>query len=297
MTKRRLGELLQAEGLVTEEQVRAGLEEQRKSSLFLGEALVKLGFVSEEAIAHTIAQQFGLPFMSAMQCNISTEVLNIYPERMYYEYQFLAVEKMAKVLLIVGAGLMNHDVLDELERLSGCRVCQFVSTWKDIRSALEKYAKELKKSQPTELSDLGTLLLDSGAVPRPASAAAAAPAVTGAPAEAAASAPAVLKPAATTSAALPAAVRTPPVPAPVSPNTSMLRPQPASTVRPGVSGRLSALSKPSGSGSSQALPKVAVPAAAPVSGAGGAPAKAAESGEGQQQPAKAPGLLGLFKKS
>src|SRR5258708_249653 len=123
MTKRRLGELLQAEGLVTEDQIKAGLEEQRKSNLFLGEALVKLGFVSEDAIAHTIVQQFSLPFMSANQYSITPDVLNLFPERMYHEYQFIAADKIGKVLIIVGAGLMNHDVLDEFERLSGCRVC------------------------------------------------------------------------------------------------------------------------------------------------------------------------------
>ena len=184
MTKRRLGELLQAEGLVNEDQVRAALEEQRKSNLFLGEALVKLGFVTEEVIAQTIVQQFNLPFASALQFQILPEVLNIFPERMYYEYQFMAVDKMSKVLVIVGAGLMNHDVLDELERCSGCKVHQFVSTWKDIRTALEKHAKDFKKEQ-SELTSLGTMLLDMtpapGAVLAPAGANGHAPAQPPAP--------------------------------------------------------------------------------------------------------------------
>ena len=162
MTKRRLGELLQAEGLLTEEQVRAGLDEQRKSNLFLGEALVKLGFISEETIALTIVQQFSLPFMSPHQYTITADVLNLFPERMYYEYQFIACDKIGRTLIIVGAGLMNHDVLDELERLTNCKVCQFVSTWKDIRSALDSHAKDLRRDQ-SSLSSLGSMLLDSGA--------------------------------------------------------------------------------------------------------------------------------------
>jgi len=162
MTKRRLGELLQAEGLITDDQLRAGLEEQRRSNMFLGEALVKLAFVSEEAIAQTIVQQFNLPFLSAAQYNISVDVLTLFPERMYFEYQFIAMDKIGKVLVIVGAGLMNHDVLDELERLSGCKVCQFVSTWKDIRNALDKYAKDLRKETEV-LTNLGSMLLEGGA--------------------------------------------------------------------------------------------------------------------------------------
>jgi len=164
MTKRRLGELLQAEGLISDEQLRQGLEEQRRSNMFLGEALVKLGYVSEEAIAQTIVQQFSLPFISANQYNIGIDVLNLFPERMYYEYQFVALDKIGKVLVICGAGLMNHDVLDELERLTDCKVCQFVSTWKDIRNVLEKYAKDLRKEQEN-LSNLGAMLLEGNAPP------------------------------------------------------------------------------------------------------------------------------------
>lgn len=160
MTKRRLGELLLAEGLVSDEQLQVGMEEQRRCNLFLGEALVKLGFVTEEAIAHTIIQQFNLPFLAVRQYNISRDVVNIFPGRMYYEYQFIAIDKIGKVLIVVGAGLMNHYVMDELERLSGCKVCQFVSTWQDIHMAIDQYIKEAHQEQ-FSLTTLGTLLLDS----------------------------------------------------------------------------------------------------------------------------------------
>jgi len=325
MTKRRLGELLQAEGLITEDQVRAALEEQRKSNLFLGEALVKLGFVSEEAIAHTIVQQFSLPFLAAMQCNIAADVLNIFPESMYYEYQFIAVDRIGKVLLIAGAGLMNHDVLDELERLSGCRVCQYVSTWKDIRSALEKHAKDLKKGQASELSSLGSMLLDSKMtpmpVPRPAApvdgtAAVAAAAPPAPPPPAAPASPTIkptptaLRPAATASALAPGAQVT------GSPPTASVRPvgaQPTATVgRSALSGRVSALAtpRPAAAKSSQTLPRVptAMPNATPapissqnlpkVAAAAAPPAEAQTPGEAPAAPPKpGPGLLGLFKKS
>ena len=68
MTKRRLGELLKAEGLLTDEQVRTALDERRKSNLFLSEALVKLGYISEESIAQTIVKQFSLPFVPGVAC-------------------------------------------------------------------------------------------------------------------------------------------------------------------------------------------------------------------------------------
>ncbi|MBI3832512.1 MAG: hypothetical protein HY291_23520 [Planctomycetes bacterium] len=164
MTKRRLGELLRAEGLVTEDQVKLALVEQRKSNLFLGEALVKLGFVTEDAIASTISQQFGLPYISIEQYNIGKNIFDLFPESILREYQFLPIDKIGNVLVIVGSGLMNHDVLDELERLSGCRVCQYVGTWKDIYESIQKNFKDRKKEEgkpADELSSLGNLLLNN----------------------------------------------------------------------------------------------------------------------------------------
>lgn len=317
MTKRRLGELLRAEGLITDDQLRAALDEQRKSNLFLGEALVKLGFVSEEVIAATIVQQFNLPFIAAGQFTISPDVLNIFPERMYFEYQFLAVDKIGRTLIIVGAGLMNHDVLDELERLSGCKVCQFVSTWKEIKATIDANAKDFKKEQ-SDLSSLGSMLLEEApaAPAKPAAPAAPAgpkpifvakPATTAAPAAPPAAAPA---PAAT-----PAPAAATPRPMPPAPPPPSMRPAAAATPAPATatkvgspppaatpapqSPRLSALAgvKPPPAKSSNSN-LVSVPAGAKT------PAEAAKQA-GAQDASKLPptppgsktGLLGLFKKN
>ncbi|MCY3018697.1 MAG: hypothetical protein NTW87_06665 [Planctomycetota bacterium] len=317
MTKRRLGELLQAEGLISEEQVRQALVEQRKSSIFLGEALVKLGFVSETAIAQTIVQQFSLPFMSAQMYTITPDILNVFHEQMYYEYQFIAVDKIGKTLIIIGAGLMNHDVIDELERLSGCKVCQYVSTWADIRAALERHAKELRKEQ-LELSSLGSMLLDSTpapeAVPPPPPPAAAAVARPAAPPAAPASVP--LRPGLSA-----AASRTMPAAAGATPPGGVVRAGPAtSSVRPGpatssvrgtppagsssalraipagqMTTRLSALAPKAGPAktSNPGVPAVLAPEApaAPAPNANPAPPPPPPP-----PPPPKPGLLGLLKK-
>ncbi|MEI6232464.1 MAG: hypothetical protein WCT04_05400 [Planctomycetota bacterium] len=159
--KIRLGELLVAAGLVTEDKVRMGLEEQRRNNLFLGEALVKLGFVSEEAIAQAIIQHFHLPFLSAAQFTVPPEVFNLFPERMYHEYQFIAVDKIERVIIIIAAGPINQDMMEELERVSECKICHYVSTWRDIYAAIQSNTKELGGEAQIELTGLGSMLLDN----------------------------------------------------------------------------------------------------------------------------------------
>lgn len=156
----RLGELLVAAGLVSEDKVRQGLEEQRRNNLFLGEALVQLGHVTEEAIAQAIIQHFNLPFISATQFSIPSEVFNLFPARMYHEYQFIAVEQIDQTIVIVAAGPINQDMMEELERVSECRIYQYVSTWQDIRTAIEKNSKDIGGEAQVELTGLGSMLLE-----------------------------------------------------------------------------------------------------------------------------------------
>ena len=159
--KIRLGELLVAAGLVSEDKVRIGLEEQRRNNLFLGEALVQLGFVSEEAIAQAIIQHFNLPFLSASQFTVPPDVFNLFPERMYHEYQFIAVDKIERVIIIIAAGPINQDMMEELERVSECKICHYVSTWRDIFAAIQRNSKELGGEAQIELTGLGSMLLDN----------------------------------------------------------------------------------------------------------------------------------------
>ena len=55
--KIRLGELLLRQNVITEEQLKLGLEQQKKSGRKLGRVLVENGFVSEEGLSKALARQ------------------------------------------------------------------------------------------------------------------------------------------------------------------------------------------------------------------------------------------------
>lgn len=156
--KRRVEEILWSEGLLTEDQIRETLAEQRRSNLFLNEALVRLGYVTEEQIAGALAKRCNLPSMKAEQYQIPKDVLDVFPETMLREYQFIPLDRIGDVLIILGATLLDRDVLREIQRLSGCQIYQYVGTWSDIRQAIDRLLK--KKGGGEDLTSLGKLLLD-----------------------------------------------------------------------------------------------------------------------------------------
>ena len=57
--KLRLGELLIQQGLITLDQLRIGLTQQKQEKIPIGRQLVKLGFVSEAVIRDLMARTIG----------------------------------------------------------------------------------------------------------------------------------------------------------------------------------------------------------------------------------------------
>jgi MSHA biogenesis protein MshE len=82
MRKRiRLGELLVEQKLVTPEQLQATLERQKQTGGMLGHLLIELGFVEEEKLLNTLAEQLLLPVIDLRQYLFAPEVVRLLPEQ------------------------------------------------------------------------------------------------------------------------------------------------------------------------------------------------------------------------
>ena len=60
-----LGLILVAQGAITREDLFAGLRRQTQSGEMLGQALIELGVLSEDALATAVAVQVGAPLFDA----------------------------------------------------------------------------------------------------------------------------------------------------------------------------------------------------------------------------------------
>src|SRR5258705_3280429 len=57
----KLGDILVREGLITLEQLKKALQEQKSSGMRLGYTLVKLGFIEETEVTKMLARQYRMP--------------------------------------------------------------------------------------------------------------------------------------------------------------------------------------------------------------------------------------------
>lgn len=140
MTKKKLGELLVDEGLITEQQIQEVLGEQKAGGGLFGEILVRKSYVTESDIARTIARQFSIPFMSTRNYEISPEVIDMFDMEMLERHQLVPFDRFGKVLTVVIAGVLNKQVLEQIEELSGCTVQVYAGTATDVKDTLAKIA-------------------------------------------------------------------------------------------------------------------------------------------------------------
>lgn len=142
LTKKRLGELLQEEGLIKEEQIAEALKKQKETGELLGEVLVRLGYISEGDIARTLARQWGLPYIVASDYDIDPgTVLTIVPAEAMTKNHLVVLDKIGAVVILALSGVPNEKMFDELERNTGCQIQLYVTTATEVQRSIEKLSK------------------------------------------------------------------------------------------------------------------------------------------------------------
>lgn len=90
--KMRLGDLLVQESIITEQQLKQALDEQRTSGRKLGVTLVDLGFISEQELLEFLARQLSLPLIDLAERKITSDVANLLPEVQARRHRALVIE-------------------------------------------------------------------------------------------------------------------------------------------------------------------------------------------------------------
>jgi MSHA biogenesis protein MshE len=76
----RIGELLLEQKLITEEQLKNALGEQKRSGLKLGRVLIDLGYVSDQLIHDALAKHLQIPFVDVRHLQLAPATVRLLPE-------------------------------------------------------------------------------------------------------------------------------------------------------------------------------------------------------------------------
>src|SRR3989338_3396294 len=87
-----LGEELIHKGLATLEQVDQALEIQKETKEFIGQILVRFGFISEDKLVEILADQFELPLVNPAKMSVPAPVLKRVPPKVAHHYHVFPIQ-------------------------------------------------------------------------------------------------------------------------------------------------------------------------------------------------------------
>lgn len=136
-----LGQLLVGSGLLKQTQLDLALEEQRRTDRqkLLGEILIEQKWCSPEQVAEALAQGYGVPFARVTPRLADPKVIHLLPRPFIERNAVLPLFKVEGVLTVAVPEPADVFLLEEMERLSGCRVNVVAATVQDIRATLTAY--------------------------------------------------------------------------------------------------------------------------------------------------------------
>src|SRR5687768_115962 len=95
-----LGSILLMHGVISEAQLQAALEHQKKTGSKLGETLIQLDLCSEVDVARALAEQSDLPFVDLQQTPPSPQALRLIPQEVAVQYGLVPVRLEGQRLLV-----------------------------------------------------------------------------------------------------------------------------------------------------------------------------------------------------
>jgi type IV pilus assembly protein PilB len=139
--KMQLGQLLLGRGVVTGEQIENALAEQKEKGhrKLLGELLVEMNYCTENQIASALAEAYDVPYAQVSPKICDAKVLDILPREFLEEHIILPLFKVGDKLTVAVSEPTNVFLIDEIERISGCKVQIVCATTKDIKATLGTY--------------------------------------------------------------------------------------------------------------------------------------------------------------
>ncbi|MFC1574944.1 hypothetical protein ACFL3Z_02575 [Gemmatimonadota bacterium] len=166
--RRTIGQILMSFGRITEEDVASALNHQREAGGYFGEALLAMGFVTQEELEWGLASQFDLPYVFPEADSIDPEAASLVSPEWALAHLTLPIMKTQDTLTVVVDSPIKTEAVDQLQARTDLKIDLALASPQLIRELIRQvYARavaqeEIEKPVPTALRDVFAMALDAG---------------------------------------------------------------------------------------------------------------------------------------
>ncbi len=141
-TTDKLGEILVREGLITQEQLKKALLEQKGSGMRLGYTLVKLGFIEETEVTKMLARQYRMPAVDLSRFEVDPKVLKLLPPDIAVKHTVLPLKREGRTLTIAIVDPNNVTAIEDIKFITRCDVFPVIAGEYTLRNAIDRYYQQ-----------------------------------------------------------------------------------------------------------------------------------------------------------
>jgi len=135
----KLGQILIASNIISEDQLKEALTLQRREGGRIGTNLVKLGYITEEKLVTFLSRQYGVPAVNLSDYKIDPSVLKLVPVDIARKYLVMPVARVGATLTIAMADPSNVFAIDDVKFMTGYNVEVVVSNESSILNAISAH--------------------------------------------------------------------------------------------------------------------------------------------------------------
>ena len=141
-TTEKLGDILLREGLISPDQLKKALAEQKASGMRLGYTLVKLGFVEETEITKMLARQYRMPAVDLSRFEVDPKILKLIPGDIAAKHTVLPLKREGRTLTIAIGDPNNVTAIEDIKFITRCDIFPVIAGEYTLRNAIDKYYQQ-----------------------------------------------------------------------------------------------------------------------------------------------------------
>jgi len=151
----KLGDILLKENLITPDQLKQALEYQKANGGRLGNALVKLGFLSDDEVTVVLSQQYGVPSINLNYFEVDPGVTKLIPMETALKFQVLPLSRVGSSLTLAMVDPTNVFAMDDIKFMTGFNIEPVVASETAIAEAIKKnYGSIEEQERKRELEEI-----------------------------------------------------------------------------------------------------------------------------------------------
>jgi len=136
VARKKLGQMLVDESLLTEDQLKKALAEQERAGLKLGQYLIRQGFVNEQELVEVLGRQLKLRKYHPNIFPFNIELSQLIPIEYIQKYQIAPLARKGRLLTMAMTDPLDINALDVIEMLTNCEVEAVVCTERELNQLI-----------------------------------------------------------------------------------------------------------------------------------------------------------------